>query len=137
MSLALLAVCLTIGAQPFVRPDQACTPGDTDRLTTAEVCTPKTRPALAAADRRRILARYGYATWTGANGELDHRIPVFLGGRTDVRNVWPEPGPIPNRKDRLESYVYNRICTWRTMRPRYAVHIFAGNWTLYSKRYGL
>ena len=66
-----------------------------------------------------------------------HRVPFFLGGRTDARNLWPEAGPIPNRKDALERYVRNRICDNATMRLRAAVRIFLADWVTYSRRYGL
>ena len=137
MVAALVASCALMGHLPFIRPDQACTPGDYDKLTTAQVCTSKDRPALPAAERRRILVNYGFnpATWTGKSGELDHRVPVFLGGRTDARNIWPEPEPVFNTKDRLEVYVQRRICSSHTMRAGYARHIFMGNWVLYYNRY--
>lgn len=127
--------CHTYGVAPFFEPDNGCTPGSFVSLTRAEVCTPKDRPTLLVATRRRILANYGYVTWTGANGELDHRVPFFLGGRTEAANVWPEPGAIPNIKDHLENYARNRICLWHTMRVRTAVLMFLGNWVPYWQQY--
>src|SRR6186997_710708 len=108
--LTTLAMCHTLGAAPMVAPDNGCTPGAYDRITLTQACVSKARPALPAADRRRILARYGVPNWTGADGELDHRQPFFLGGRTNVANIWPERGTIPNPKDKLEAYVYRRVC---------------------------
>jgi hypothetical protein len=124
-----VAACHIGGQAPFLRPDNQCTPGDYDRLSVTQVCTSKTRPTLLAADRRRILARYGLTIWSGADGELDHRVPFFLGGRTDVANIWPERGSIPNTKDRLEFYVYRRVCADHTMRVRTARLIFLSDWT--------
>jgi hypothetical protein len=54
-----------------------------------------------------------------------------------VSNLWPEQGPIPNRKDALEDYVRNRVCLKGTMRVRTAVRIFLGDWVTYSRHYGL
>src|SRR3954470_24486824 len=73
-------------------PDNAwsCTPGDYDRLTHAEVCDGTPKHTLPAAVRRDVLARYGVPDWTGRDGEIDHRVPLFLGGRTDRANLWPE-----------------------------------------------
>jgi hypothetical protein len=122
------APCLE-GTLPFVTPDVTCTPGSFDELTQAEVCTPKDRPGLTATARRTILARYGLSSWSGADGELDHRVPVFLGGRTEPANVWPERGGIPNAKDRLEVYVQARVCADPpTMRVETARRIFLSDW---------
>lgn len=135
MLAVLLVSCHLLGAAPMQAPDNQCTSGSYDRLTTAEVCTSKHRPTLLAADRRRILARYGLAAWSGADGELDHRVPFFLGGRTNVANVWPERGPIPNAKDRLEFYVYRRVCATHTMRVRTARLMFLADWRAAYQRY--
>src|SRR4051812_13940791 len=120
--------CHTTGHAPFTAPSNACTPGSFVRLSRAEVCQSKDRPTLRAAVRRRVLADYGVPGWTGANGELDHRIPFFLGGLATASNLWPETGTIPNPKDRLEAYVRRRVCLRRPhpMTVRTARLIFAG-----------
>lgn len=128
--LALAAACVITGHIPFTRPDTDCTPGASTALTRQQVCAPKDRPTLRAADRRLILAEHGLSTWTGADGELDHRIPVFLGGLTVEDNIWPEQGPIPNPKDRLEFRVYRRVCFRDPygLRPVTARRIFRADW---------
>jgi hypothetical protein len=141
-ALALAAPCHTAGAAPFVLPDNVCTPGRFVRLTRQQACTSKDRPSLSAADRRRILTRYGIpaASWSGASGELDHRQPFFAGGTTDPANVWPERGPATgNPKDALENYARRRLCTGRPhpMSLRTVHIIFAGNWVAYYRFYVL
>lgn len=43
--------------------------------------------------------------------EYDHFIPLELGGATnDSRNLWPEPGAIPNRKDAVEDELRSEVC---------------------------
>ena len=86
--------------------------------------TPVNRPRRSATMAFRAT-RYGFTSWSGKTGELDHRIPFFLGGETNVSNLWPETGPIPNRKDALECYVRDRICVKATMRVRTAVRSFS------------
>jgi hypothetical protein len=136
---ALAAPCSTTGKAPFTQPDSVCTPGSYVRLTKAQACTSKDRPTLPAADRRRILARYGITTWTGASGELDHRQPFWAGGLTTPSNVWPERGPLPNAKDALENYTRRRVCTGRPhpMSLRTVHIIFAGSWVAYWRFYVL
>jgi hypothetical protein len=128
--LAVTVACHVTGAAPMLAPDNgmACTPGSYTHLTTQQACTSKVRPYLPAGVRRDILTRYRVPTWTGRDGELDHRVPLFLGGRTTRRNLWPEAGSIPNAKDKLELYVYGRVCRYRSMRVRTAVRMFLADW---------
>lgn len=130
-ALLAAAACHVGGHAPFVTPDNVCTPGAYVRKTRADVCDGDTfRPNLQAAERRVILSNYGLATFTGADGELDHRVPLVLGGVTDRRNIWPEPEPVFNTKDRLEAYVKRRVCDGKPypMRVTTAVRLFLGNW---------
>lgn len=131
MIAALAVSCVLMGSPPFTAPDPACTPGAFVRKTRADVCDGQTiRPSLPAAERRTILANYGVPTFTGATGELDHRVPLALGGVTDRRNLWPERGAIPNPKDRLEAVIFRRVCKGlpHPMRVRTAVRVFLGDW---------
>lgn len=137
------AACHVVGQPPFTRPDTSCTPGTARSLNRQQVCTSKDRPDLPEPDRRKVVHEYGVPGWSGRDGELDHRIPFFLGGRTEEDNIWPEPGPIPNQKDRLERVIYERVCDFRDGRlqwhgsisPSAARAIFRGNWVTYFHRY--
>lgn len=114
---------------------RGCTPGAYVSLGRAAACTSKDRPTLKAADRREILRRYGVPDWSGRDGELDHLVPFWLGGKTTPRNIWPEPGAIPNKKDRLEDYTRRRVCVAHSMRVRTARRIFTADWRVYYRRY--
>ena len=134
---AILAsvACQVGGHAPFYKPDNACTPGAYVRKTVADICDGDTdRPSLPAGERRIIITNYGVPGWSGADGELDHRVPLVLGGTTDRRNIWPERGSIPNTKDRLENYVYRRVCS-HTMRLRTARIIFLNDWVVHYREY--
>lgn len=127
--------CKIGGRGQFTTPDNACTPGAYTVLPRfprhpgePSVCITKDRPSLPVAQRRKLLVEYGVPGWTGRDGELDHRVPVFLGGLTVEDNLWPERGAIPNRKDALEVLVRRRICVDRTMRVRTAVRLFLADW---------
>jgi hypothetical protein len=109
-------------------PDQTCTPGSARPLNRRNTCRSKDRPDLPEAVHDRILRDYGVPNWTGADGELDHRVPFALGGRTNQANVWPSPGPIPNTKDKLEFAVWDAVCNDKTMTPRHARRIFFRDW---------
>lgn len=123
------APCHIRGSGDFIRPDNFCTPGTFDRLSRSQVCIHKERPSLSAAEKRRIFQQYGFSSWTGSNGEIDHRVPFFLGGRTGEDNLWPQPGKRPNAKDLVESRVYRNVCTKGTMSVEQAVAAFQRDWT--------
>lgn len=136
MIVALLAAACSVGGSgQMTTPDQDCTPGAYERLTQAETCVHKVRPPVVSL-RRRIKAAYGIVDprWVG---ELDHRVPFFLGGTTDVNNLWPEAGKIPNPKDKLEAYVYRRVCRGEPvgMTLTTARRIFLGDWRVAYVRY--
>ncbi len=134
LGLLAIAACHTTGIPPYIRPDNTCTPGAYHHT---QPCVHKSRPDLPASDRTLILAAYGVPHWDGKSGELDHRQPFWAGGTTDTRNIWPQPGPIPNPKDRLEAYTYQRVCHRlpHPMRLRTVHRIFAGDWTVAYRKY--
>jgi hypothetical protein len=131
-ALALAAPCHTTGAPPFTAPSNACTPGAFVRKTRADVCDGRTdRPTLPAAERRAILRNYGVPAFNGATGEIDHRVPLALGGATDRRNLWPEVEVNGfNPKDRLEAVIFRRVCSRlpHPMRVTTAVRVFLADW---------
>jgi hypothetical protein len=134
------ASCHVQGTGLFTGPDPACTPGRFQRLTREQVCASKDRPSTPTTVRRRVLGNYGVPGWTGANGEVDHREPVFLGGLTVAGNLWPEAGPATNNpKDELERYVRRRICTGdpEPMTVRTGRLIFLGSWVAAFRFYHL
>lgn len=126
------ASCQAEGIVPFTAPDNACTPGAWSFKTRTDVCDGDTaRPKLRAAERRHILGGYQLDKWTDPDGELDHRVPLVLGGTTDHRNVWPERELNgANPKDRLEFRVYRRVCFAdpHPMRVRTAIRLFLADW---------
>ncbi len=105
-------------------PDKACTPGATDpRVTQADIqstiCvkgyTQTVRPPVAVTEKikqERIQA-YG-DTDSLKNYELDHLIPLELGGCPDcLANLWPEPYNIvlgAHEKDQVENYLHDQVC---------------------------
>jgi hypothetical protein len=70
--------------------------------------------------------------------ELDHLVPLELGGADGLGNIWPECGPdttvLANRyfkrKDRVENYLANEVKTGR-MSLIVAQKGIASDWTQY------
>lgn len=98
-------------------PDPHCTPGAYDpAITAAVLCAPgyTTRTYRAPSSEttpfkwNTAVPAYGYgASFTG---ELDHLVPLELGGANDAANLWPEAGTIPNAKDHVETVLHDWVC---------------------------
>ena len=130
-------------------PDSVCTPGAADPRVTPDnisetICVKgwsrSVRPAKNITDqikRERMMA-YGDDGPAGVY-ELDHLIPIELGGASTVANLWPQPwdGQLSARqKDRLEDRLHALVCTGR-MTLGDAQQVFATNWvTAYQQAFG-
>ncbi|MDH6242708.1 hypothetical protein [Mycobacterium sp. OTB74] len=130
-------------------PDQTCTPGDRDpQVTQANIedtiCAKgwahSVRPAKSITDpiKRERMNAYGAPPPAGAY-ELDHLIPLELGGASTVANLWPElwDGPLgAHEKDRLEDRLHAYVCTGR-MTLADAQNVFATDWvSAYRQAFG-
>ena len=99
-------------------PDTACTPGAVfPQATQNEVCVPgytKKVRAVSTTLKKQIYAAYAiaYPPPTGTY-ELDHLVPLALGGNNDAANLFPEardPAPGFKEKDVVEMYLYGELC---------------------------
>jgi len=118
-------------------PDRTCTPGATDPQVTQAtigktICvrgyTAKVRPVVSETDaaKRRLMAAYGVQ---GTN-ELDHLVPLELGGSSDAHNLWPEAGDIPNPKDKVENALHALVCApGKRLSLALAQRLIATDWT--------
>ncbi|HSO97479.1 MAG TPA: hypothetical protein VLP43_00875 [Solirubrobacteraceae bacterium] len=136
LALALLAARYTVQPQPpagscharghglYSLPDHRCTPGLADPRVTpgrlaATICrsgyTRTVRPPESITEPEKLASMRAYGDHGSARGyEYDHLISLELGGSAnDRRNLWPEPGASPNRKDRLENLLHRRVCDGR------------------------
>ena len=102
-----------------VLPDPRLTPGEVFTGVTAEqVCATGYAGSVRNVLREQYLqvyAEYGlsYPQRPGAY-ELDHLIPLELGGDNTDLNLWPEPAaPAPgfHQKDELENLLHDRVCS--------------------------
>ena len=99
-------------------PDSACTPGAVFAdATPAEICVPgytKQVRSVSTKLKKQLYAAYGiaYPPPTGSY-ELDHLVPLALGGSNDAANLFPEaasPTPGFKEKDVVEVYLYGEMC---------------------------
>jgi hypothetical protein len=98
-------------------PDPRCTPGAYDPASTAAVlCSPgystrSYRPPEAQTEAFKFGQAYpAYGVPDGDRSELDHLVPLELGGANDAANLWPEVGGVPNPKDAVERALHDAVC---------------------------
>lgn len=138
----------TVGGQPL--PDRACTPGAVDTTVTQgnlarTLCrrggyTDSVRPPREVTDAFKRVARAAYAApGPSSDYELDHLVPLGLGGASDSRNLWPErnigdPSQYDrsftrgaNAKDGVESRLHTAVCRGEVSLAR-AQAAVAVNW---------
>ncbi len=118
-------------------PDHDCTPGAIFSDATVErICikgyTDEVRN-VTLKTRKTVFAEYGisYPVPKGAY-EVDHLIPLALGGSNDIANLFPEaaePTPGFHQKDVVEVYLQGEVCSHRVALP-VAQRQIANNWLL-------
>lgn len=102
------------------RPDGACTPGAIfPDATSDQVC----RSGYSSSVRnvpaelsRQVYAAYGVLERTTGEHEVDHLVPLEIGGSNDIANLWPQaaaPPPGFHEKDRVENYLHDQVCAGR------------------------
>lgn len=118
-------------------PDPKCTPGAVNPAVTQDnindtICksgwTKTVRPPVSVTNRikKQLDTAYGLATDT--QGELDHEVSLELGGAPDdPRNLWVEPGKIPNPKDAVENKLNQAVCSGLVPLAT-AQHAITTNW---------
>jgi hypothetical protein len=95
-------------------PNRTLTPGAIQSTDTAAICTPGWAAAhrdVSEATKDEVAAEYGLASRAGY--EIDHLIPLELGGANSVANLWPEPYASPFgaiQKDGLEDWLHQQVC---------------------------
>jgi hypothetical protein len=126
-------------------PDPSCTPGAVDpAVTPADIGSTICRPGYSSSVRPPESQTEAFK-WNVAepayrqhevSGELDHLVPLELGGANDARNLWVQAGPIPNPKDALEDALHQAVCAGR-IGLRVAQREIARNWIKIATTLGI
>jgi hypothetical protein len=112
--------CDATKAQAIV-PDPTLTPGAVRTTDAFDVCSHGTRQLRhMSRDRSEgIMAAYGLRGGRHEAYEIDHLIPLSIGGSDDDANLWPEPRRMiepewsAERKDELEMRLRGLVCAGR------------------------
>lgn len=129
------------------RPDLVCTPGTHNPAVTQTtihqtICvrgwTATVRPPVSVTSRIKVerMRAYGVAGQSPSLYELDHDVPLELGGGTaDVANLWPEKYAIVDgarTKDKVENAARAAVCAG-TLSLIDAQHGIAADWVAFGK----
>ncbi len=118
-------------------PDRACSPGAYySGLTKAVLCSSSFRTGtirnVPQSEKFAVEVEYGMKpAYYGRTLEIDHIIPLELGGSNDIANLYPETGY--GAKDRLENKAHDLVCAG-TLTLRTAQQGIARNWQVLYKR---
>ncbi len=116
-------------------PDHGCSPGAIFQdATKEEICVPgysATVRKVSTSLKKKVFAEYGilYPVPFGSY-EVDHVIPLAIGGSNDIANLFPEasdPYPGFKEKDVVENYLHEEVCASRVALNVAQVRI-ANNW---------
>ena len=105
--------------QRAIRPDPTLTPGVVSAASVGDICAAgyahRVRNVPVAV-KRQALAEYGIVPLTGERFEIDHLVPLELGGANDIKNLWPQPMAgdwTAGDKDKLENALHGDVCAGR------------------------
>jgi hypothetical protein len=126
-------------------PDPRCTPGSIDPDVTqadirSTICkkgwTATVRPPEAATEKFKYDVAPAYGTPPSEPTELDHLVPLELGGSNDATNLWPEWPPTPNPKDKVEDALNAAVCDGRVSLAA-AQDAIAADWMTAEHKLGI
>lgn len=118
-------------------PDKDCTPGAVfESATKEEICVSGYSSSVrnvSTSLKKKVFAQYGieYPVPFGSY-EVDHLIPLALGGNNDIANLWPksaEPFPGFYEKNITGNYLHEEVCKGN-IALSVAQERIADNWTL-------
>ncbi len=117
-------------------PDPACSPGSVFvDATPDKFCVPgytKTVRNVSAKLKKQVYAEYGLTPQPRGTYEVDHIIPLAIGGDNSIANLFPEsalPTPGFKEKDLVEIYLQQEVCAGRAD-LRASQYQIATDWTV-------
>ncbi|MGA8657225.1 MAG: HNH endonuclease signature motif containing protein [Chthoniobacterales bacterium] len=134
-------LCAFAQQPTLILPDSKLTPGDMFDVTIQDICIPgysrKVR-AVPRALRTQAYRKYGITSANPGDYQLDHLIPLSLGGSNSIRNLWPQSYLTSpwnaHVKDVLERRLHNLVCNGK-VDLQTAQHEIATDWIKAYEKY--
>jgi hypothetical protein len=98
-------------------PDSRFTPGEVRTIDKNEACSTTTKQfrLTTEAMKKQVCINYGLKDCPHEGKmEIDHLVPLELGGADTVANLWAQPAsPKPgfHEKDKLENWLHEQVCS--------------------------
>jgi hypothetical protein len=120
-------------------PDHGLTPGDAAEVTAADICKVEYENPdsnVPTVLKHRVYSRYRVSRYeVGYN--VDHLVPVKLGGTNSIENLWPQPLSGEwgwHRKNTLEHRLRKLVCGG-SLRLEQAQQEIATDWISAYRKY--
>ena len=139
---AVCAAAVAIGIPAVAAaqlPSSFQTPGAKGKANEAQICAADFEASvkpIAKWQRDQALERYGKRP-EDFTGELDHLIPISLGGTNDPDNLWPLPANKdlgPAQKKELDLKLHQLVCD-HTLRLKDAQDAIRKDWVKAYNQY--
>ncbi|HXE17546.1 MAG TPA: HNH endonuclease signature motif containing protein [Stellaceae bacterium] len=119
-------------------PDPGLTPGAASDVALDKLCEPgyaRSQRHTSRALKLAIYAAYRIAPDSGRY-EIDHLIPIALGGADIASNLWPQRygDGSAAEKDRLEKFLHREVCSGK-IPLRVAQAEIAKDWRMTYRKY--
>jgi hypothetical protein len=128
---------------PIMLPDPGLTPGSVDSsITVEQLKSPefikKVRNVPESLKKQVFIAYFGKVPEDRKNWEIDHLVPCCMGGRQDIKNLWPQSYVTKpwnaHVKDRLEVVLHHLVEAGKVPLAT-AQHDISTNWIEAYKKY--
>ncbi len=110
LALFLSARCLAADADPLLTPGEFF-----PAISASDVCVPgyarRTRN-VPRSQRNQVFARYN-VQWRPGAYEVEHFIPLCMGGTNGLANLWPAPKKDARQKALVDNHLCREICAGR------------------------
>jgi hypothetical protein len=138
----LLLAQAVLAQQPTpILPDPKLTPGDAFEVAVRDICVPgyaKKVRNVPGEMKREVYQEYGITSHGPGDYEVDHLIPLELGGSNSIKNLWPESHRTApwnaQVKDGLETKLHELVCSGQ-LDLKTAQQAIASNWIEAYKLY--
>ena len=135
----VMTATAAFAADPIL-PDPKLTPGavaTTDRMTICQPGYSKSVRHTSGQLKHQVYGEYGIDRSAG-HYEIDHLIPLGIGGADSRENLWPESRDTQpwnaGVKDRLENYLHVEVCAGH-IAVQDAQRAIAADWVAAYRRY--
>jgi hypothetical protein len=102
-----------------IYPDPVLTPGDVLTTDTRIICVPGYSASVRDVSeslKEGVYLEYGIIAHPAGSMEIDHFVPLSIGGSNEKSNLWPERYNMTlgaREKDKVENYLHREVCGGR------------------------